>query len=205
MSEPTPPTAEQIAQVATHVAHLRVRVEALTEMPAIEGGEQLLADTRKGLWIVAHVCEILAHGTTDTLTDADRDELAQVLDHQTQGLAEAVMAQAFAHVQKRLPLLAECVDMLESQRDAEDSLEASLAEHSETLRQVHEILDRLEAMPPSRALQATLEQVLGTSHLFHIDTNLGALQGAQRQAEALHARAAAMLQKTRAALGDLPD
>jgi hypothetical protein len=193
------PTPEQIAALATHVAHLRIRLDALAGVPSIQGGDQLLADSRKGLWICGYVCEILTRGAGQALTATDLDELAQILEHPIEGATETFLNEALSYV------LAECVEMLESQRDAEDSLDVSLAEHAETLRQVHAILDRLEAMPPSRALQQTLEQVLGTSHLFQIETNLGALQGAQRQAEVLHTRAAALLEKTKAALGDLPD
>jgi hypothetical protein len=199
------PTAEQIAALATHVAHLRIRLDALAEVPSTQGGDQLLADSRKGLWICGHVCEILARGVMHAWTATDLDALAQILEHPTEGETETLLTEAFTHVHGRLTVLADCVELLESQRDAEDSLDVSLAEHAETLRQVHAILDRLEAMPPSRALQQTLEQVLGTSHLFQIETNLGALQGAQRQAEALHTRAAALLERTKAALGDLPD
>jgi hypothetical protein len=199
------PTPEQIAALATHVAHLRIRLDALAGVPSIQGGDQLLADSRKGLWICGYVCEILTRGAGQALTATDLDELAQILEHPIEGATETFLNEALSYVHGRLPVLAECVEMLESQRDAEDSLDVSLAEHAETLRQVHAILDRLEAMPPSRALQQTLEQVLGTSHLFQIETNLGALQGAQRQAEVLHTRAAALLEKTKAALGDLPD
>ncbi len=208
------PSAIRVADLAQRVARLHARLETLAGVASIDGGDKLLADARHAAQVSVHLCDLLQRGTSEAkLDDEESAKLQQLLWQRLREVAagfgpvdvDALMVQAFAHVTAGLPLLEECVDMLENQRDAEQSLHASLAEHSATLAQVHAILDRLEEMPASPGLQHTLEQVLGTAHAFQIDTDLPALQDARRQAESLHRRAVDLLQRTRKALGELPD
>lgn len=214
--------ADEVTAWQARLEALRARYRALGGAPDIEGApavydhlafaferlEQMLAALAR---IASAPLAEAKHADLMVLCDVLAPRLAAYADDKRVVSAENLLLAASKALESDLPRFTDAVDAMEEMINAEADLDESqaklalqMAEHADAAARVLEVLDRLDTAEPSADLLPILEAMVARAEVLD-DLDTPESGPARRTSELIVRRAARLLEKTRAALGELPD